>query len=49
MINVIKIGNEWVIKDSNNNILEKFEIDKLIDWEKKLDIINEKIKKYEGR
>lgn len=49
MINVVKIGNEWVIKDSNNNILEKFEIDKLIDWEKKLDIINEKIKKYEGR
>lgn len=48
MINVIKSGNKWQIKNKDN-IIEEFEIDTQMKWEDKLNFINEKIKKYEGR
>lgn len=45
MVEVIKIGNKWVIKKDTETI-EEFELDMYMKWEDKLKIIEEKIDKY---
>lgn len=46
MIEVVKVGNKWEVR-KDKKVIEEFEIDIQMKWEEKLNVINEKIKKYE--